>query len=214
MSTVTNRVDEEVGEDSDHTLFQVHRALKDMVGRLKSLRRLWSEQLNTLASRFDLVRYRAPLASEAAGLGRPKFEITSDQLDYLRSLSFSWTEISHLIGVSRMTIYRRRVEYGMMDETSRTLSDEALSEILRELRVELPELGETMAAGRLRSMGYRVPRQQLRESLRRSDPLNVALRWNMKITRRPYSVLGPNSLWHIGKLGEAVWACSTSTVVL
>ena len=56
VSTVTNRVDEEVGEDSDHTRFQVHRALKDMVGRLKSFRRLWSEQLNTLASRFDLVR--------------------------------------------------------------------------------------------------------------------------------------------------------------
>ena len=143
----------------------------------------------------------APLASEAAGVGRPKCEITSDQLDYLHSLSFSWTEISHLIGVSRMTIYRRRVEYGMMDETSRTLSDEALSEILRELRVELPELGETMVAGRLRSMGYRVPRQQLRE---RSDPLNVALRWNMKITHCLYSVLGPNSLWHISKLGEAV----------
>lgn len=81
-----------------------------------------------------------------------------------------------MIGVSRMTIYRRHVEYGLMDEISRTLSDEALSGILRELRVELPELGETMAAGHLRSMGYRVPRQQLREGLQRSDPLNVTLR--------------------------------------
>ena len=81
--------------------------------------------------------------------------------------------------MSRMTIYRRCVKYGLMDETSRTLSDGDLSEVLRELRIELPELGETMAAGHLRSMGYRVPRQQLREGLRRTDPLSVALRWNI-----------------------------------
>ena len=87
VSAVTNRVDEEVDEESDHTLFQVHRALKDMVGCLKSLRRLWSEQLNTLASRFDLVRYRAPLASEAAGVGRPKFESMSCSLKQINDMA-------------------------------------------------------------------------------------------------------------------------------
>ena len=205
VSAVTNRVDEEVRGDSNHTLFQVYRVLSDMVGRLKSLRRLWSEQLDNLASLFDLVRYRAPYVTpETTGIGRPRFDITSNQLDYLRSLSFSWTEIAHLLGVSRMAIYRRRVEYGLMDETSRTLSDGDLSEVLCDQRIELPELGETMAAGHLRSMGYRVPRQQLRKGLRRTGPLSVALIWNMKITCRPYTVSGPNNLWHIGKLREAV----------
>ena len=46
-----------------------------------------------------------------------------------------------------------------MEEPSHTLTDDDLDEILCQLRVELPELGETMAAGRLRSLGYRVPRQ-------------------------------------------------------
>ena len=33
------------------------------------------------------------------------------------------------------------------------------------------------------------------------DPIGVALRWPAGATRRqPYSVAGPNSLWHIGKL--------------
>ena len=98
--------------------------------------------------------------------------------------------------------YRRRVEYGLMEEPSHTLTDDDLDEILRQLRVELPELGETMAAGRLRSLGYRVPRQQLREGLRRIDPLSAALRWSTKTSRRPYTVSGPNCLWHIGKLRQ------------
>ena len=177
VSAIKGQV-EEVDGDSSHVLFRVHQLLSDIVSRLQTLRRQWSEQLDNLASRFNF-HSRAPTASEVATLGRPRFEITRAQLDYLRSLSFSWTEIAHLLGVSRMTVYRRRVEYGLMEE---------------------PELGETMAAGRLRSLGYRVPRQQLREGLRRIDPLSAALRWSTKILRRPYTVSGPNCLWHIGML--------------
>lgn len=198
VNAIKTQVEEEVGEDSSHTLFRIYQLLSDIVSRLKTLRRQWSEQLDNLASRFNF-RYQAPTTSRIAAVGRPRFEITRAQLDYLRSLSFSWTEIAHLLGVSRMTVYRRRVEYGLMEEPSRTLTDNDLDEILRELRVALPELGETMAAGRLRSLGYRVPRQQLREGLRRIDPLSAALRWSTKISRRPYTVSGPNCLWHIGK---------------
>jgi len=33
-----------------------------------------------------------------------------------------------------------------------------------------------------------------------TDPLHTALRWRGNLTpRHPYSVAGPNSLWHIGK---------------
>ena len=49
------------------------------------------------------------------------------------------TEIVHLLGNSRMTVCRRRVEYGLMEEPSRTLTGNDLDEILRELRVELGE---------------------------------------------------------------------------
>ena len=93
-----------------------------------------------------------------------------------------------------MTVYRRRVEYGLLEEPSSTLTDDDLDEVLRELKIEL--LGETMAAGRLRSLGYRVPRQKVREGLRRIDPLSAALRWS---TASPYTVSGPNCLWHIGE---------------
>ena len=199
VSTVHEHVEEAVGGDSSHTLFRIYQLLRDIVSRLKTLKRHWSEQVDNLASRSNF-GYQASTASGTAALGRPRFQITHAQLDYLRSLGFSWTEIAHLLGVSRMTVYRRRVEYGLMEEPSRTLADNDLDEVLRELRIELPELGETMAAGRLRSLGYRVPRQQLREGLRRIDPLSAALRWSTKISRRPYTVSGPNCLWHIGKL--------------
>ena len=41
----------------------------------------------------------------------------------------------------------------------------------------------------------------MRTSLRAVDPLSAALRWPGGLTVcRPYSVAGPNSLWHIGNL--------------
>ena len=46
-----------------------------------------------------------------------------------------------------------------------------------------------------------VSRDRVRSVIRRIDPLNIALRWRQNTTyRRPYSVPGPNSLWHLGKV--------------
>ena len=56
-----------------------------------------------------------------------------------------------------------------------------------------------MTWGRLRSMGYSVTRSRLRQAIRDIDPLHTALRWRGSLSvRHPYSVPGPNSLWHIG----------------
>ena len=38
--------------------------------------------------------------------GRPQFNVSKEQLEYLSSLGFSWTEVASIFGVSRMTIYR------------------------------------------------------------------------------------------------------------
>ena len=38
--------------------------------------------------------------------GRPKFDIDKEQLEYLLSLSFSWSDIAALLGISRTTLYR------------------------------------------------------------------------------------------------------------
>ncbi len=59
-----------------------------------------------------------------------RFDVSREQLEYLRSLSFHWIDIAALLGISRGTLYRfvilfqwlklyfmyrRRVEFGMID---------------------------------------------------------------------------------------------------
>ena len=133
-------------------------------------------------------------------IGRPRFQIQKEQLEYLSSLGFSWSSIAELLGVSRMTIYRRREQYGMLNDPQNTLSDRDLVMVIKHLRHEHPHIGEVMVNGHLRSMGYKVPREKVRETIRATDPVNTALRWRSMTPRRPYSVPGPNSLWHIGKV--------------
>lgn len=130
--------------------------------------------------------------------GRPRFEVTVDQLEYLVSLSFSWTCIAQILGISRMTLYRRRVQFGML-RRGQIITDSELLALLQQMRREFPTLGEVMVLGRLRSLGYRVLRDQVRKAIRETDPINTALRAITGPTaRRVYSVPGPNSLWHMG----------------
>jgi len=69
------------------------------------------------------------------------------------------------------------------------------------MRTEYPYLGEVMVLGRPRSLGCAVRRSQLRQAIRETDPINTALRATTgPLSRRVYSVPGPNSLWHIGKI--------------
>lgn len=87
----------------------------------------------------------------------------------------------------------------MLDEPVASLSDSDLKQKVLEIKRTLPEVGESIILGQLRSMGYKVTRWRVRETLRSTDPVNVALRWPGGATaRRQYSVPGPNSLWHIG----------------
>ena len=61
--------------------------------------------------------------------------------------------------------------------------------------------GQTLVWGIVRSRGYSVTRERVRQTLRACDPINTNLRWSGIVTpRQPYSVPGPNSLWHVGKL--------------
>ena len=46
-------------------------------------------------------------------------------------------------------------------------------------------------------MGINVQRERIRASISRVDPISCRLRWATVVSRRAYSVPGPNSLWHI-----------------
>ena len=163
---------------------------------ISELRVQWEHYLTSVEQ--SSFRYRPTV--ERGALGRPRFVILQDQLEYLHSLSFTWEEIASIFQVSRMTIYRRRVEYDMVDDPRRIPSDQELVQLVEDINQQLPYLGEVMVMGRLRSMGYFVTRSRLRLAIRDVDPINRALRWGGNArARHPYSVPGPNSLWHIGK---------------
>lgn len=99
-----------------------------------------------------------------------------------------------------MTIYRRRVEYSLVEDPRVVPTDVQLRTAIRDIQAGQPEVGQVMIMGHIRSMGYRVTRERLRQEIKSSDPLHSVLRWKGGLTsRRPYSVPGPNSLWHIGK---------------
>ena len=196
VSNLCSAVD--VAEDSDSSVLSrcVHD-LHQLTDILSSLLDLWHRYEESTASLED-VSYSTP-TDHSGRRGRPRFQIYGDQLEYLRSLSFTWTEIASLLGVSRMTIYRRREECNMLQEYRDVLSDAELDALIQDLRRDLPYSGQSMILGRLRGMGYYTTRIRVRESLRRVDPLNTSLRWGGgRHQRRPYSVPGPNSLWHLG----------------
>uniref|UniRef100_A0A1X7TQP6 Uncharacterized protein n=1 Tax=Amphimedon queenslandica TaxID=400682 RepID=A0A1X7TQP6_AMPQE len=99
-----------------------------------------------------------------------------------------------------MTIYRHRSEFGMLDDDCfdvHQISDQELNKVLQQLRHDNPYSGETLIMGDLRAVGIYVSKERVRSILIRT---NLTRRWGFSITAcHPYSVPGPNSLWHIGK---------------
>ena len=93
-------------------------------------------------------------------------------------------------------MYRRRKEL-VIDDTYSSLSDNELDNIVSKFRGNHPYTGERELIGHMHSIGRKVQRFRIRNSIYRVDPINTALRWSEPIQRRPYSVPAPNSLWHI-----------------
>lgn len=189
---------EEAAEGGNEHVFTMYLdRTTEILSICRTLSVKWEQKLE--ATTVNQYRPR-PLVERTSLRGRPRFHITKEQLLYLSSMSFSWSDVSKMLGVSRMTIYRRRVEYDLVQDPRSVPSDVQLRTILREIKHGQPELGEVLVMGRIRSMGYKVTRDRLRQAIRLMDPLHTALRWRGGLTsRRSYSVPGPNSLWHIGK---------------
>ena len=97
-----------------------------------------------------------------------------------------------------LIFFRRRVEYGLLEDPNDELSDEELISVIAEMKQNMPYCGLQMIFGGLRDKGIKVSRDRVREALSSLDPLHKSTFWPSPTTRRPYSVAGPNSLWHIG----------------
>lgn len=87
-------------------LGDIKGSIRHLIVELRSLLRRWGEYRDLLDSHYQNdVSYQTPVVRNGRR-GRPRFRIDKEQLEYLLSLSFNWSEIAALLGVSRMTVFR------------------------------------------------------------------------------------------------------------
>ena len=98
----------EVSADERDAINFYQPILKDLLQCLEALSVQWSEYCDQVG-RPDILRAYCVHVDDVNGRGRPRLCVT---LEYLTSLSFTWSEIASVLGVSRMTLYVR-MEYGI-----------------------------------------------------------------------------------------------------
>ena len=130
--------------------------------------------------------------------GRPQLNISEEALSGLLELEFTQVEIAQILGCSTKTVHRRIVEFELSHFIQYTaISDNELDAVVEDFVSNFPTAGQKTLAGHLSTLGYRIQRFKIRESLYRVDPLGVERRSRQLLHRRKYKVPGPNSLWHI-----------------
>ena len=77
--------------------------LLELIATLQTMFQKWEEYKSFLEGPAQ--QFLAPTVNCHEG-GRPRFDVSRSQLEYLASMSFKWTEIASILGVSRMTLYR------------------------------------------------------------------------------------------------------------
>ena len=79
--------------------------------------------------------------------------------------------------------------------TYTNISNEDLCSEVRNILIILPEAGETVIIGALRSRSIHVQRRRVREAINAVDLVNRAVRRTVTIVRRKYDVASLNALW-------------------
>ncbi len=94
-------------------------------------------------------------------------------------------------------IWRRFKDLGIPSQKYSDVTDQELDGIVLDVQRNIPNIGISMLQGYVSSRGITVQRNRVRESVLRLNPNRALTRWQQVISRRTYSVSGPNALWHI-----------------
>ena len=138
----------------------------------------WTRRRETQASspctNLAIYSLEIPKVERSSRPGRPRFEINEDVLLELRSYGFTWKQIADMLLVSRWTIRRRVVEYGLQETTGfSAISDEQVDFYVKQFIEEHGNLvGCSIVQGFLKSLGFRLQRRRIRASISRVDPHN------------------------------------------
>ncbi len=188
--------------DLDFLIFKLHQFYRILCASdiednvLESVSQCLSQLQELQRSQPEVVRYLPELL--CGGRGRPKFHVSSEQLEHLLKIGLNCSSIASLLGVSLRTVRRRMSEFGLsVREYYTNINDSQLDFIVEGVKLSFPNYGYRMLRGHLRGLGIILTQQRVRESLNRVDPCGSAVRWASSIQRRRYHVEGPLSLWHI-----------------
>ena len=166
-------------EDIENTLaFLTHDGDENTRMIAGTVVRLSLEIKATIERLLHLQENQGPAVNQRQGaIGRPKLEISADQLIFLRSYCFNWTQIQRLLGVSRSILLRRRGELGILgiEDSFSDLNDNDLREIMQDIMDTNPNIGQKRMIGALRGRGIRVQQRRVREMMRMVDPVGTAV---------------------------------------
>ena len=129
--------------------------------------------------------------------GRPSLRIPESQLHFLLNHSFTVTQISKMFGCHRRTIHRRIHEYEISVHYFSNISDNVLDDFVQSMCTLHRRSGEKSIEGKLRSIGLKIQRERIRESLHRVDPSGIESHIRGVLHRRQDCVESPNALWHV-----------------
>ena len=165
---------------------------------LECLEKAYQIFSNLMDRLLSLPSLQQALLMRTGSVGRPSFDISPHQLEYLIENQFSVPQIAQMLGVSISTIRRRMSTFDLsIRSTYTTFTNEQLDEIVSVAQQEHLNWGNRQMYGHLISQGVRVPFHRVREAQRRIDPQGSVMRRLRSLSRRCYSVPGPQHLWHI-----------------
>ena len=104
-------------------------------------------------------------------------------------MNYGWTKIASLLNVSRSTLYRRLQDNNIDTNDFATLSDATLDSIIHSIKCDHPNDGEVLLQGHVRSVGLKVRRKDLRDSIHRVDNDQTQQRRAHTIQRRVYFII-------------------------
>ncbi|KAE8185318.1 hypothetical protein CF328_g7583 [Tilletia controversa] len=153
------------------------------------------EELDTLERTMPETRQQA--LWERTARGQLRLNVNTDTLCELVELQFTDATISIMLGVSAITVRRRRRKLGLVRRGDTMVSDEDLIAAIESTYKMGMSVGERGMRGALRAVGVSVSRARLRLALQANNPHRVQALWAKTTKRRDYYVPFVNSLWHI-----------------
>ena len=148
-------------EESRPDLATFVRDLEILLDTMGNLREALDAR--SLRGDFQIDRQDTPpsLSSvDRTGMGRPRLIISRTQIRMLRDEGFRWADVARILGVSPITLRRRRAELEMpVGDNFDDIPDNVLDNLVSEILHVTPQAGRHLVQGVLRSRGLRIQRE-------------------------------------------------------